>query len=320
MPDHNTPVSTTEPAAATAHQRQEARRTPEQHAEKEIAAADRMSAHRATNPHHTMNFREASGSGPSRCPHDPNNPAYTPHAAEPVDAPAPMTGTTSNHQPPQSPSPRSGRETRAPAAGWRQVPMPAAIKTLPRDGRGYPVGWATRWDSGTMTVRNIADTGPTLVCTCVTGRGRPLLGQLCPQRQRACIDERRCQQCGQRIKNRHPALFIAGAPDTSGPDCVIEAPLHRSCAAYTIQVCPHLITGYRSDALYVAQVQNYLVLEQRARPERLDMAHHTRMLTQPFIPGDPAAHAFGALDNLLAVPQGPWVPATQWLADYQTAQ
>nr|BFD90985.1 hypothetical protein KitaXyl93_23450 [Kitasatospora sp. Xyl93] len=203
------------------------------------------------------------------------------------------------------------------STGWRQVPMPAEVKALPRDPRGYPVGWATLWESGTRTLRIVAGTGPTLVCTCVPGCGRPLLGQVCPQRQRACMNERRCQLCGLRIKYRFRVVFVAGAPEGDGPGFVIEAPLHCSCASYAIQVCPHLITGHRGGDLQVAEVQEYRLLEQRVRPRSRDLS--IGLLSRVFAPADADAHAFGALDNLVAIPQGPWTPAADWLRQAQTA-
>ncbi|MFJ2782264.1 hypothetical protein [Kitasatospora sp. NPDC087315] len=178
------------------------------------------------------------------------------------------------------------------------------------------MGWTTLWESGTRTLRKVAGTGPTLVCTCVPGRGRPLLGQVCPQRQRACMNERRCQLCGLRIKHRFRAVFVAGAPKGDGPGFVIEPPLHRSCAAYAIQVCPHLITGHRGGDLHVAEVQEYHLLEQRVRPQGRDLS--AGLLPQVFAPGDTDAHAFGALDNLVAAPQGPWTPAADWLKHTRT--
>ncbi|MEU3566811.1 hypothetical protein AB0E96_00045 [Kitasatospora sp. NPDC036755] len=131
------------------------------------------------------------------------------------------------------------------------------------------------------------------------------------------MHERRCQLCGLRIRYRFRVVFVAGVPEGDGRGFVIEPPLHRSCAAYAIQVCPHLITGHRGGDLYVAEVQEYHVLEQRVRPQSRGLS--VDLSRRVFTPGNTDAHVFGALDNLVAVPQGPWTSATDWLRQAQVA-
>ncbi|MFF2620114.1 hypothetical protein [Kitasatospora sp. NPDC058046] len=130
------------------------------------------------------------------------------------------------------------------------------------------------------------------------------------------MDERRCQLCGRRIKPRVRAVFLAGVSGTDGPALVSEPPLHRACAAYAIQVCPHLILGHRNGSLYVAEAEEYLLLEERVRPRSLDPA--AGLLTGVYARGSEEARAFGVLQTLLAALPGPWTPAPQWLEQYRT--
>ncbi|MFJ6775031.1 hypothetical protein ACIQOV_29405 [Kitasatospora sp. NPDC091257] len=130
------------------------------------------------------------------------------------------------------------------------------------------------------------------------------------------MDEHRCQLCGRRIKPRIRAVFLAGAPGSDRPALVSEPPLHRACAAYAIQVCPHLVPGHRNGSLSVAEAEEYLLLEERVRPSSPDPT--AGLLAKVCARGSEEARAFGALQTLLAVLPGPWTPASQWLERHCT--
>ncbi|MGY3677343.1 hypothetical protein [Streptomyces sp. TE33382] len=206
-------------------------------------------------------------------------------------------------------------ETRA-RPGWQQVPMPSAVAGLPRDGRGYPVGWATLWEPrdapGRSSVIRSPEEGAVLWCYCVTGTGTPLLGQVCPRRQRTAMARRRCQLCGTAIDRDVKVLFIAGRSEGKAAQLVREPPLHAACAAYAARVCPRLVVGDRAGALHVTEASSYELFEERVRPSGPDP--EADMLREMFPLGSRAALRFGALENLLASPSGTWVPFAAWFA------
>nr|BEK71524.1 hypothetical protein KPHV_87510 [Kitasatospora purpeofusca] len=199
-----------------------------------------------------------------------------------------------------------------PARSWLTVEMPPAIAALRRDSRGYPVPWATLWDNGHDTkIAWPASGGPGVVgCSCWPGRGRPVLGQLCPVRQRACMTRRRCQLCGHAIATDEPAVFVSGRPN-GRTQHVAEPPLHPRCAAYALRVCPHLITGHRAGQVHVAETGEYLLLEEHVSP-----GADSALVTHVRLPGElPAPSAApSVLHHYLAVPAPPWTPADDWLA------
>ncbi|WP_327378729.1 hypothetical protein OG393_32965 (plasmid) [Streptomyces sp. NBC_01216] len=200
--------------------------------------------------------------------------------------------------------------------GWKQVPMPPAVASLPRDSRGYPVGWTTLWEPrdapGRSSVIRSPEEGAVLWCYCATGTGTPLLGQMCPRRQRTAMARRRCQLCGTSIDRDAKVVFIAGESEGTAAQLVREPPLHAACAAYAARVCPYLVVGNRAGALRVAEAASYQLFEERVRPDSLDP--QADMLREVFPLGSRAALRFGALENLLAAPAGTWVPFATWFA------
>lgn len=94
--------------------------------------------------------------------------------------------------------------------------MPARVKALPIDPRGYPVPWfVMHYDDGTFDFRMIG-----------------------PNKVRDAYRKRLCWICGQRL-GVHLAFVI-------GPMCSInritaEPPSHLDCARFAAQACPFLV-------------------------------------------------------------------------------
>jgi hypothetical protein len=96
----------------------------------------------------------------------------------------------------------------------RGLSMPAHIRTLPIDARGYPVPFFVAVVDGVPDHR-VAD----------------------PAKRRLCIDQDLCWICGKRLGS-YLAFVI-------GPMCAVnrisgDAPMHRDCAEYSIKACPFL--------------------------------------------------------------------------------
>lgn len=194
--------------------------------------------------------------------------------------------------------------------------MPKGVALLPRDKRGYPVPWAALWEDGPDPDHRNAirrtQHGLTLWCSCVIGHGIPLLGQLCPRRQRRAMLERRCQLCGRLVKVTTKVVFIGGSKFDKGHQrYVTEPPLHTACASYAARVCPRLVVGDRSGALRVAECQAYTLFEERVRPRNLNAAEELLTSILPY-PASPHARHGSALQNVLAEPHAAWQPFDQW--------
>jgi hypothetical protein len=121
---------------------------------------------------------------------------------------------------------------------WKNVPIPNRLNHLLRDKRGFPIPYVADWTRPENTVDIIHRDGYAIMgCSCRIGVGTPLLGEQCPVRQRLCMLNRRCQVCGRTIRADQPVVFL-GRADLP---YYIEPPLHKACAAYSVQVCPGMV-------------------------------------------------------------------------------
>lgn len=92
--------------------------------------------------------------------------------------------------------------------------MPARIKALPRDKRGYPVPWFVQWIDG-----------------------EPQFPIMDPGKRALAVLEKRCWVCGERL-GQYMAFVV-------GPMCGInrtssEPPAHLECANFSVRACPFL--------------------------------------------------------------------------------
>src|ERR1044071_6366513 len=98
------------------------------------------------------------------------------------------------------------------------VEMPARMRALPVDHRGYPVPFFVGWVDGAPDHRT-AD----------------------PDKMKRCVEEGRCWLCGDKL-GRYLACCI-------GPMCAVnrntsEPPSHKECALYAVRTCPFLTRPY----------------------------------------------------------------------------
>lgn len=101
-----------------------------------------------------------------------------------------------------------------PARAPRFPDLPARMRALPLDDRGYPVPWFVPWRDG-----------------------KPLFPAMDPRKRSKAWGERRCWVCGGKI-GRVQAFVI-------GPMCAVnrtsmEPPCHLECARFSAKRCPFL--------------------------------------------------------------------------------
>ena len=93
--------------------------------------------------------------------------------------------------------------------------IPARIRCLPVDERGYPVPWFVAW----------------------TSEGKPEFRAMDYSKFLRCLREKLCWVCGEHLK-KHVAFVL-------GPMCAItrttsEPPSHLDCAEWSVRACPFL--------------------------------------------------------------------------------
>jgi hypothetical protein len=104
------------------------------------------------------------------------------------------------------------------------VPLPARMRGLPRDHRGYVIPYFVAW----LDERQREVEPP---------NGTPDFRILSPSRMERCKRERRCWLCGQPL-GRY--LVFAIGPMCAATRTTMEPPGHYDCARYGVEVCPFL--------------------------------------------------------------------------------
>lgn len=104
--------------------------------------------------------------------------------------------------------------------------VPARMRGLPLDHRGFPVPWFVAWIDERGRLRNEGEPGVV-----------PDFRVVDTRKFKRAVKERRCWLCGQPL-GVHLAFVI-------GPMCAInrinsEPPSHRECAEFGIRACPFL--------------------------------------------------------------------------------
>lgn len=95
-------------------------------------------------------------------------------------------------------------------------PIPALMKDLPLDDRGYPIPYF-------VPIVN----------------GKPEFRYQDSNKREICLKRKFCSVCGNRLLDKQ-FWFISG-PMGLMNRISSDAPMHEECARYSINVCPHLI-------------------------------------------------------------------------------
>lgn len=204
---------------------------------------------------------------------------------------------------------------------WKDVPMPPAVRNLPRDKRGFPVPWVSEWEPGEASVEllrwehpGIHIQMPYAHCSDEIGVGEPNLGALCPKRQIKGMLERLCDVCGEFIP-AGPIYFLgAGFIGDDGTTGFRECGLHYECALYSAQVCPGLIT--KGDEPIVHEALAY-----HLQPEVMQRDSRAPDVTNTIFDSfqDPNLHMLSRIEPIVllgvyAVPINPTkTPVPEWV-------
>lgn len=113
----------------------------------------------------------------------------------------------------------------APLRPQTDIELPARMRHLPRDHRGFVIPYFVAWLDETSE-RELP-----------IGQGRPDFRVMSAERHRRCKRDKLCWVCGQKL-GRYLVFTI-------GPMCAItrttmEPPAHYECANYSARVCPFL--------------------------------------------------------------------------------
>ncbi|MFJ8752019.1 hypothetical protein ACIREO_22215 [Streptomyces sp. NPDC102441] len=109
------------------------------------------------------------------------------------------------------------------------------------------------------------------------------------------MTQRRCGLCTKGIPSTEQLAFIG---ETAAP-YYLEPPLHLSCAAYALQVCPRLHAA--GESIEVALAHAYTLTEERIT----GMTSEGGFVRAQFRFGDPMARQLAVLEFYLAVPDAP---------------
>jgi hypothetical protein len=97
------------------------------------------------------------------------------------------------------------------------VPLPKALRSLPKDRRGYPIPYIVMLDK----------------------EGKPHFTINDHRRVHTCFTQRKCSICGRRIADQF--WFIGGPGSFFHPNgAFIDPPTHEECGRYALQTCPYL--------------------------------------------------------------------------------
>lgn len=104
---------------------------------------------------------------------------------------------------------------------WKTIPIPAYMKDLKMDSRGYPIPYIIFCDTNGVYHFKINDHKKTM----------------------ECLDTRICAICGRGLGKD---MWLAGGPLAAfHPDgAYIDTPMHHECGQYALQVCPYLATRF----------------------------------------------------------------------------
>jgi hypothetical protein len=169
------------------------------------------------------------------------------------------------------------------------------------------IAWHGADEGSSSTVAWSDELGSHITCGCTPGSGKPAFGEQCPVRQRAFMTQGRCGLCTRDFTDEEHLVFIG----ETGTEYYLEPPLHASCAAYALQVCPVLHEDDAMARIEIALADTYTLVEDRITGVMPDgQLQHSQF---PF--ADPAARELGTLAFYVAFPDDPdRSRATAWLS------
>src|SRR6185295_806737 len=131
----------------------------------------------------------------------------------------------------------------------RDIPIPARLRDLPLDPRGFPITFTTTVDAD----------------------GKPDFRVPDAQKWAVMCYEHLCAVCGQRLDYW---IFFVGGEELFADRLFFEGPMHRECAEYSIKVCPFMALEKfkRTDREFTGDAAMLNEIDfQQARPARFGL-------------------------------------------------
>ncbi len=130
------------------------------------------------------------------------------------------------------------------------VDIPRRLRQRPRDPRGYPIPYVVL----------------------ILPDGRPDFRASNPTHWLACVERKRCQLCGQ---NLPAGGWFIGGPQCEQSRCLLDPPMHRECAEYSLQVCPFLAIpkAHYSDIARRPVLPGHARVHDAEKPDRFMLGH-----------------------------------------------
>lgn len=171
---------------------------------------------------------------------------------------------------------QSRRHLMGPFPKPNTIEVPRRLLHLPQDRFGYPIPWVSDW-KGTQgkptmwrPVPGFPEFGEYNAQEDGIGEGSPMAGNLHPGRQIRGMAKGICGACGKGVTGAF--IFIGSAALCS--EGFREVPVHRECAAYSIQACP----GINKGSAVMVEAREY-----RAVPIWGDHEGNTYRRRHPFV-------------------------------------
>lgn len=142
-------------------------------------------------------------------------------------------------------------------ADWKRVPMPPQVAALDRTGGGIPITHTVAWTSERETVLKpdpLVGGRLAIFSEGAQGEGTPKLAFASTERVRQVIVAGRCQVCAETLPDDihppwSPPRWLVNFHKNQGwvtddgiVPLIINAWTCESCLAYSLQVCPRLVT------------------------------------------------------------------------------
>lgn len=162
--------------------------------------------------------------------------------------------------------------------------LPSRLRTRPRDRRGYVIPW----------VQFVADDGTPNFAVLEEGKTRDALRR------------RLCGLCGQPM-GRH--VYFVGGPLTVANRYFYDPPMHKECAIYALETCPHLARSkgrYRDPAAVKEAIKGEaatLVVGEMVTATKCD--YYALMHAVSYNHGRTE-------QGMLVVRAGPWIDVEYW--------
>lgn len=141
-----------------------------------------------------------------------------------------------------------------------EIPIPQFLNHLKLDHRGYPIPFFVAYVNG-----------------------KPDFRMLCERKQHMCVDRKLCSICGKKL---HEFYYFITGPMGLQSCTHSDPPMHKYCAEYSIDTCPHLHfqraqVNDRGDVYKEIDAKNYARVKEKPNTLFLIKADKFKLLNMP---------------------------------------